>query len=901
MSYPIGTPSWRRYLRFWRRDPQSDIDAELRFHFDARIDDLIALGHSAESARTQAEEEFGDVTAVRERLNIIGHRLEERRRRRDWLDGIRQDAAYSARSLARSPAFAVTIVLTLALGLGVNTALFSLLDVLYLRPPAGVVNPDGVQRVWKEGVFVDRGRMFSAIFDYPTYRAARDALGQDAATAIYTWPSKVPLSPDPNGPTAIVSFASASFFDLLGVRAQTGRTYDAGEDRFGSPSLVAVVSDDYWRRSLDASPTVVGSKIGVGTRQFTIIGVAPPRFTGVDLSATDIWIPLAARLRNPATPWWERPNPNGMAVLIRARSGFGAPQIEPRLTRATHAPALIRRAEDTLNVVRLGSIIMARGPGDLNQEMRIATRLGGVAVLVLVIACANVVNLLLARGVRRRREIAVRLALGISRPRLLRLLVVESVILSLLSVAGAIVAAYWGGSILRALLLPDVHWVRSPVHWRVLLYALGVGITAGVLSGLLPAMQSLSPDVAGALKSGGREGTPQRSRLRGSLVAMQAAISVVLLVGAALFIRSLQNVRNLDIGFDAERLAFAYVAFPTPDSARDARVGQLLRELADRLRSAPGVERVALTHVQPMWGLSWLGPFYPEADTIRHKFDEAPTFFGVSGDYFATTGTRVLRGRVFPASGSVGQEVVINEAFANTLWPRENPIGRCIRFLAPDAPCYSVIGVVETARQSRIIEEAKAQYYLPLDRMPSPNWAPGAIVVRSDPRVRSLVVGEIRRTIQQQFPGGYPMIQQMSEIVEPQYRPWKLGAALFTLFGALALVVAAVGIYSTVSYTVNQRTHEFGVRIALGARVVDILRHVLADGLRTVVAGVAFGIVLALAAGRLIASLLYGVAPSDPVVMIVISTLLIAIAIAAALSPAWRAARVDPVTALRAD
>jgi hypothetical protein len=292
---------------------------------------------------------------------------------------------------------------------------------------------------------------------------------------------------------------------------------------------------------------------------------------------------------------------------------------------------------------------------------------------------------------------------------------------------------------------------------------------------------------------------------------------------------------------------------------------------------------------------------YPEADTIAHKPPPGPTFFGVSNDFFTTVGMRMVRGNGFPRGGPAGQQVVVNEAFANALWPGENPIGRCIRFEKPDAPCYAISGVVETARQSRIIEEPKAQYYLPLDRMPVPGWPAGAIVVRSDPRVRSLVVGEIRRGIQQEFPTGYPSIKGMSEIVEPQYRPWKLGATLFSLFGALALLVAAVGIYSTVSYSVNQRTHEFGVRIALGARVGDILRHVVGDGLRTVVVGVAIGILLALAAGRLIASLLYGITPSDPAVLLVVAAVLVTIAVIAALSPAWRATRVDPVSALRAE
>src|SRR5262245_4731770 len=461
MPYPVGTPSWRRYLLFWRRDPQSDIDAELRFHFDARIEDLIALGRTPESARAQAEEEFGDVVVARARLRAIDDRLEQRRRRRDWIDSLRQDVAYSARSLTRSPTVSIKIVLTLALGLGVNAALFSLLDVVYLRPPAGVANPGGVQRIWKQAVYVDRGQVYSAIFDYPTYRAMRDALGNDAATAIYTWPAKQPLSPDPSGPQAVVSHASASYFDLLGVSARLGRTIEDDDDRFGSPALVAVISDDFWRRHFDASPNVLGQIVRVATRRFTVVGVMPPRFTGVDLSATDIWLPLAARMPNPSTRWWEDGRRNGMGVLARPRANVGPPQLEARLTRASHQPSLLRRPQDTLNVVKLGSIITARGPGEPDQEVRIAARLGGVAVLVLLIACANVVNLLLARGVRRRRELAVRLALCISRPRLLRLLVVESILLSLVAVVAALVAAYWGGSILRALLLPNVNWVGS--------------------------------------------------------------------------------------------------------------------------------------------------------------------------------------------------------------------------------------------------------------------------------------------------------------------------------------------------------------------------------------------------------------------------------------------------------
>jgi putative ABC transport system permease protein len=899
MTFPSKRPDWRRYLLFWRRDVQADVDAELRFHFDSRIEELVAQGLTRDAAHAQAAEEFGDVHQVAAGLRDIDDRIERRRGRLERIRSIWQDAHYAARSLARTPALAVTIVATLALGLGANAALFSLIDVLYLRLPAGVRDAADVRRVWHQANYVDRGRVFTHIFDYPTYRAMRDALGRDATAAIYTWPSKQPLTPDPNGPTAVLSFAGASYFEVLGARPRLGRVFNADEDRFGSPALVAVVSDDYWRRALDAREDVLGTSIAVGKRRFTIIGVMAAGFTGADVSATDIWMPLAARSSNPNARWWEGQT-NGMGVLFRPIGQPRLPELEARLTVALRRPDLSAR-QDTLNVARFGSIIEARGPGEDAQEMRIAARLAGVSVLVLLIACANVVNLLLARAMRRRREIAVRIALGISRSRLVRLLLVESTLLALAAAVAAIAAAYWGGSLLRTLLLPDVHWVGSPVHWRVLALALLAAIAAGIITGLVPAVQSLGSDVADALKSGGREGSPHRSRLRGGLVATQAALSLVLLVGAALFLRSLHNVRQLDIGFDAERLIFGNVSFATPDSIRDRRLNTSLSELAGRLRSAPGVERVALTHIEPMHGISWLGKLYPDADTVAHKANLLPTFSAVSSDFFAATGLRFLRGHTFADGTAAGQSVIINDELANELWPGENPLGRCIRFVKPDAPCYSIVGVVETARQSRIIEPPKGHYYVPLDNVPLPGWTAAAVVVRADPRVRVAVVAEIRRAITKEFPGAFPDVRSMTTRLEPQYRPWKLGAELFSLFGVLALVVAAVGIYSTVSYTVSQRTPEFGVRIALGARLVDVLRLVLADSMTTVTVGVVVGIVLALTTGRLVATLLYGISPTDPTTMILVALTLLVVAAVAAMGPAWRAARVNPVSALRAE
>ncbi|HET7564375.1 MAG TPA: FtsX-like permease family protein, partial [Gemmatimonadaceae bacterium] len=535
------------------------------------------------------------------------------------------------------------------------------------------------------------------------------------------------------------------------------------------------------------------------------------------------------------------------------------------------------------------------------QEVQIAARLGGVALLVLLIAVANVVNLLLARAVQRRREIAVRLALGISRSRLVRLLVAESVLLAVLAGAAAILAAAWGGRVIRALLLPGVHWATTPLHWRVLAFSLVITLAVGIVAGLIPALQSTTPDLTRALKAGAREGTTQHARLRAALVMLQAALSVVLLVGAALFLDSLRNVRGLDLGYDSNHLVFADVSFETPDSMRDSRVGFDFAALADRLRAAPGVQQVALASMQPMYGFSWL-TYFPEADTITHKIPD--TFFtGVSPEYFAAVGIRVLRGRTFPVGSAPSNTVVINEALAHALWPGENPIGRCMRFAKRDAPCYTIIGVVENARRSSVIEDATAQYYLPLGRVPGGKYGSQVrtIIVRADPHAMPLVEQEIQSDIRRAFPSGWPVITRMTDQLEPQYRPWRLGATLFTLFGALAMIVAAVGIYSTISYTVNQRVHEFGVRVALGARTHDVVRHVVASALRQVGIGVAVGAALALAGGRLVASLLYGVRPSNPVIMLTVAMVLLCVAAIAALAPAWRAARVDPVIALRAE
>jgi predicted permease len=414
----------------------------------------------------------------------------------------------------------------------------------------------------------------------------------------------------------------------------------------------------------------------------------------------------------------------------------------------------------------------------------------------------------------------------------------------------------------------------------------------------VPALQSRAPNLTNALKSGVREGGSHRSRLRGFLVASQAALSVVLIVGAALFVKSLRNVRGLDIGYTVDRLAFVSVSYGS-DKIRAAEISTRLLQLEEPIGQIPGVERVAYTTLRPKWGIQFASYFTDATGT-----QELNGFYnGVSPGFFAATGTRLLRGRTF-ASGPAGRAeraVLINRAAADSLWRNQDPLGRCVRFKSADAPCYTVIGVTQTALHIGVKEKAEPHFYLPIENMPFKSWGVGDVVLRVHPDRLTSTLDRVRALLRDEFPGATIQTNTMAAAMEPEYRPWRLGATLFTLFGLLASLVAAIGVYSTVSYAVSQRTHEFGVRVALGATGPVIIRQVVGEGLRTVAIGVLVGIGLALAAGRLIAALLFGVAPDDPTAMLVAGGALLAIAATASFAPAWRAGRSDPVSALRAD
>lgn len=901
MQFPVGSPRWRRYLRFLRPNVRADVEDELRFHLESRIEELIAIGHSPADARAQAVREFGDIEATRASLITVGKRVASRHRRAELLHDVVADARYAVRSLSRTPGLALAVLATLALGVGANAAMFTLLDAVFLRAPAGVVAPQGVRRVWLLHHFGD-GAQFWPGFSYSQYDAVRTGLGADATTTIYSGPNSIKVGAGESSEKAQVERANTDFFSLVGARLEIGRLFAPDEQRFEGPSRVAVISHRYWTRVLGGDPAVLGKALSLGANKFTIVGVLREPFTGVEMDATDVWLPLAfeAEGRGDGLPWWKSPNINAFQVLLRPRSGVNEGQLEQRITTVLRRPDY-GFVSDTAAVARFGSIVRANGPGKKQQEVQIAIRLAGVTLVVLLIACANVVNLLLARAVRRRREIAVRLALGMSRSRLVRLLLTESGVLSLAAAAVALFTADGGGTLLRRLLLPDVHWSSSPVDWRVTLFAIAVALGAGVLAGMIPALQSASSDVTQALKSGSRGAGNTHTRFRRVLVVVQAALSVVLLTGAALFVRSLSNVQHIDLGYDASRFITATVDFDAHPRSKEPNLVQRLGAVAERIRALPGVAHVALATSRPIYSISWIDSLRTDRDSSRRGF--SPTFVGVSRGYFAAAGIRLLLGRDFPSGVEAARTIVVNEEMARIAWPGREPIGQCVWFGARDTPCFRVIGVVENAREQRLIEDPQPMYYLPVDHLPpiAKGWSASYVAINADPVRIASVIASVRSILRAEFPGGIPSIVRLSDYLEPQYRPWRLGATLFTAFGVLALVVAVVGIYSTTSYGVQQRLHEFGVRIALGAQVADVVRQVIGEGLRVVLVGVALGITLALAAGRLVATLLYGVRPSDPGIELLVAIVLVAVGVLAALVPAWRAARVDPASTLRTE
>ena len=898
--------SFEGLRRFFRLDRPADVDRaikdELAFHFDSKVRELMERGMSEQSAREEAERRFGDVGVTSRVLSAIDKARVGDERRSQWWQGFRQDLRYALRGLRLKPGFTLGVVITLGLGIGANATMFGIVDRLLFRAPPGVVKPDEVNSVY--WYFTFNGREHPS--DRTGYRRYEDVRAMATGlrdVAVYFDP-QFAVGTGADARELQLQGVSPSFFRLLGVQPAIGRFFADEEDQHPIGSPVVVLGYAYWQNQYGGRENALGQTLQIGKRSYTIIGVAPRGFRGVLQQEPVAFIPSIASLNEMPYPRLAMTyNFQGLGVLIRRGPGMSEAAASAMLTSVFQRSAEQELAENPggppLSMLKpralAASILAERGPQQ-SDEARVALWLIGVSAIVLIIACANVGNLLLARAFGRRREIAVRLALGISRSRLLAQLLTESVLLALLGGLTGIAVAQWGGGVLRATLLPDVTWTSTIADPRVLAFALVVATVAGLLAGLAPAIHAGRSDVAGSLKAGVREGTYHRSRTRTVLLVLQGALSVVLLVGAGLFVRSFSKVRSVPLGFDADRVLDVQIQMRgVPlDTAAAAALRENLVAAAKRL---PGVENAARSlNSASLHGISRI--FVDGRDTAFTNRLAVGQDAAAPG-YFATMGTRILRGRGFGPDDRAGTApvIVVSQSLAKTLWPGEDALGKCIRLSQPTAPCRTIIGLSEDIKWSDFGAPSLG-YYAPIAQTLSGR---GGLVVRTRGDAAT-TAEQVRRALQHELPGSaYVTVTPLMEVIAPEERSWQLGATMFSVFGILALIVAAVGLYSVIAYGVAQRTHELGVRVALGAQPERVVRLVMGEALRLALLAAALGTAGALLSSRFIAGLLFDTSPRDPVILSGVAASLLAIAALASLVPAWRAARVDPNEALRAD
>jgi len=653
---------------------------------------------------------------------------------------------------------------------------------------------------------------------------------------------------------------------------------------------------------------VLGQHLDMAGLRYTVVGVTPKGFTGPDLNRTDVWLPMSTYPGGTigVRPWYAHWR-GGFIVRLIERP------VDASVTDAwlSSVGTIALRQGEEANVpthpdtatLLAGPLLETLGPAlQPRIEEVITTRVMAVTFLVLLIACANVANLLLLRTLRRRGEIAIRLALGVSRVRLLLQLLTESLLLSLIAGIAALGVAAWLGGMLRRMLLPDVHLAGGALGARLLTVAILLAIGVGCLSALLPAMRTSRPDLTDALNSGIRESGGRHSRMRTTLLVVQVGFSVVLLAGAGMFVHSLHAVLSINVGYDRDRLVYGMVRFRNPvdrrvtyyPENRDAlTVG--LTNTAARLEKEPGVEHVALSTAPPMGGWGMTGVFFANGRKVPRLENRDPAIIWVTASYFAAAGLELTRGRFFTEIEASSPVVVINETAARTYWPGQDALGKCLVIGPGSAPCSTVVGVAKDTHLKAFLETPNAELLAPTKK-------PLVLVARAQGGEAERVTKEMRADLRLAFPNAeLPYITTVAAAHEPELRPWRLGATLFSAFGVVALVVASIGTYSVVSFTISQRLHEIGIRIAIGARTRDILRAVMGDAIRPIMYGLAIGIALTLLLSRAVELILFDTSPRDPIILGLVSLLLVGAGLLASAIPVARATRVDPVTVLRAE
>ena len=884
-------------LRGWLRTllrydtVEREMREEMQVHLDRAAERLTQRGLSAAEARAAAAREFGNVAVIQEQArDARGVR---------WIVDAAQDVRYAFRGVRSKPGFTVAVALTMGLGVGVNATMFGIVDRLLFRPPPMMRDATRVHRLYLSYAYHGDDVREQSV-EFARYVRIRDqAKSFDAFASFLTRPLLV--GTDEGSQERNVTIASASVFAFFDAPPALGRYYTEDDDHAPEGSQVAVISYPFWQAAYGGRRDVLGTRLQIDRMEATIIGVTPKGFSGIDVEAMPVaYVPITAyafSLRGPA--YLNEYGWTWLRMIARRRAGVSVDRATAELTAAYEQSWRGAGDEGSLDTARprviAGPVQLARGPL-ASKDAKVATLTSVVALLVLLIACANVANLQLSRVIARRRELSLRRALGSSRGRLVRQLLAESLVLAALGGATGLLFAQWGSGTLRALSLITEAHANILTDGRTLLFALAATLAAAVLSGTAPCVHAGRADLGNALNAGGRDVQGRSGRARSLLLLFQAILCVVLLVGAGLFVRSLERVSAMRLGYDVDPVLVVRVNLRGTKLTRDDLLALDDRLLAET-RGIPGISHATTAVSVPLSYDEGRALFVDGVDSVEklgHFVLQAGT-----PDYFATVGTRVLRGRAFDERDRLTSPpvVVVSQGMARTLWPGQEPLGKCIRIRLKTSPCTTVIGVAEDIRARSLSDAREHTYYLPAAQVgPS-----GSFLVRTAGDA-SAYAATVRARLQQIVPGAsYVTVVPLRTLVDPTFRNWRLGATMFGAFGALALALAALGLYAVVAHNVAQRRQEIGVRIALGASRAAVVRLFVGRGMRLVLAGVAIGSVLALLGARLVEPLLFRESPSDPIVFGLVALVLISVGLVAAVVPSVAASAVDPNIALRAD
>lgn len=891
---------WRKYLRFWGRDVQRDIDDELRFHLEMREQDFVASGLTSRDAHDATLQRFGSVDDMARALRAHDLGRERSKRRVEVFETLAQDVRYGVRKLLQSPGFTVAVVLVLALGIGINSAMFSAVDAALLRPlpfkdadrlvvldhirPRSLMTMNGASRP-KSAPNLD------------DVAAMRDVIERIGGYA----PGGLNLS-GPGTPVRIkVALVTPSLFPMLGATPMLGRAF-AERDGDEQSQNTVIVSFGTWKSQFGGDSSVIGRSILLNNTPYVVIGVMRDKF--VLPAGTEMWLPMTLPFAWKGTAVEAFQNYMPLKIIAKLASGVDAATAGKRV-RALFAPYAKDDAPLTFTSNEMVLPLQATMVKDRRTALLV---LMGAAALVLLTACANVTNLLLARAAARRREIEIRAALGASRLRIVQQLLTESVLLSFTGGALGIAFAYGGLSLLTKLMPPALVDIAPPsLDLRVLVFSLLLATATGVLSGLWPALGAArrSSTAVASRKSGGYAATSRDGRtLRSIFVVSEMALALMLLIGAGLMLRSFQQLVNTDSGVDIGRVATVELTLPASRYANVPALMTFYDALLQRLHRVAGVTSAAVISDLPLRGNFGIGlsvdaegvPKDPRAEPLF------PQYMRVTPEYFRVMGIHVRAGRALNEQDNPTQPVaVINQAMADALWPEKDPIGKrfALGTFPGEMPSYTtVVGVIANVRARSIDAGPAPQMYFPFNEAPS--YFAG-VVVRGTAESPALLAA--LRSAVHSVDATQPIynLQMLDQAVSRTIAPRRTNTLLITLFGALAVVLAAFGLYAVIGYGVSQRTREIGIRIALGASVGGVQRMVLREGVVLGMFGIVIGVGGAWALSRILESMLYGVSARDPLTFVAAPVLLIGITIIATLIPARAASRVDPVKAIRTE